>query len=239
VGHSREEGLECPRVVWDGSELDWAKPRQGRLYLRGVGLDYLVNDAFEEGFRRLLSDYKPKRRYRLGLFIPCSYGKPYSQSYIHYLMRRAIAPWLREGLVHEIILTNAGIVPRELDEYWPYVAYDWNPAKETEEVRKCYRRVLASRIEGYLKAFRGYYGAFAAFLRWESDSWAALKAAASRLGLEVPNLAPRSVPAEEVREAGLGLGYDEDPDIVLVTPTALQALRRGLENLLGAPSPGA
>lgn len=223
----------CPRVVWDGSELDWVEPRGLRLYLRGVGRDFLEGWPFDAGFRRVLEEYRPRRVFRLGLFVPCAYGKPYSQSYIHYLFRRAIAPYIRSGLVHEIILTNAGVVPRELDEYWPYSAYDWNPAFETPEVRECYRRVLSERVRGYLERFRDYYGAFAAYLRWDSDSWAALREAAEGLGLEVRNLAPRSVPREEVEEAGLGLGYDDDPDIVLVTPTALESLRRGLESMLG------
>lgn len=223
----------CPRVVWDGSELDWVEPRGLRLYLRGVGRDFLEGWPFDAGFRRVLEEYRPRRVFRLGLFVPCAYGKPYSQSYIHYLFRRAIAPYIRGGLVHEIILTNAGVVPRELDEYWPYSAYDWNPAFETPEVRECYRRVLSERVRGYLERFRDYYEGFAAYLRWDSDSWAALREAAEGLGLEVRNLAPRSVPREEVEEAGLGLGYDDDPDIVLVTPTALESLRRGLESMLG------
>ncbi len=234
MGDSGEEGL-CPRVVWDGRELDWVDPRGRRLYLRGVGRDYLDAWPFNEGYERLLREYRPPRRFRLLLFIPCSYGKPYSQSYIHYLMRRAAAPWIRAGLLHEVILTNAGVVPRELDEYWPYVAYDWNPLKETPEVRECYRRVLARRIRGYLERFRDYYERYAAYLRWDSDSWAALRDAASSLGLEIPNLAPREAPESEVREAGLGLGYDEDPDIVLVTPTALKSLREGLADILGEP----
>ncbi len=237
MGHSREEGLTCPSVVWDGSELDWSKPREGRVFLRGVGLDYLKHEAFEEGYRRLIEEYKPPGRFKLGLFMPCSYGKPYSQSYIHYLMRSAIAPWLRAGMVHEIILTNAGVVPRELDEYWPYTAYDWNPAMETPEVRECYRRVLAERIEGYLTRFSSYYKAFAAYLRWDSDSWAALARASSRAGVDVVNLAPRTVPSSEVEEAGLGLGYEQDPDIVLVTRTGLDALRRGVAELAGPPAP--
>ncbi len=223
----------CPRVVWDGSELDWVEPRGLRLYLRGVGRDFLEGWPFDAGFRRVLEEYRPRRVFRLGLFVPCAYGKPYSQSYIHYLFRRAIAPYLRRGLVHEIILTNAGVVPRELDEYWPYSAYDWNPMFETPEVRECYRRVLAERVRGYIERFRDYYERFAAYLRWDSDSWAALRDAAEDLGLEIANLAPRSVPREEVEEAGLGLGYEEDPDIVLVTRTALESLRRGLESLLG------
>jgi hypothetical protein len=230
VGDSGEAG--CPWVVWDGRELDWVDA-PARLYLRGVGRRYLSEWPFTEAHSLVISKYKPPRRFRLGLFIPCSYGKPYSQSYIHYLIRRAIAPWLRSGLIHEIILTNAGVVPRELDEYWPYTAYDWNPLMETPEVKRCYRAVLKSRILDYLRIHGSSYERFAAYLRWDSDSWAALREAASEAGLEVPNLAPRSVPAREVEEAGLGLGYDDDPDIVLVTPTALDSLRRSLAGILG------
>jgi len=233
VGDSREGG-GCPWVVWSGGELDWVTP-PARLYLRGVGRRYLSEWPFSEAHELVVSRYRPGRRYRLGLFLPCSYGKPYGQSWIHYLIRAAIAPWLREGLVHEIILTNAGVVPRELEEHWPYVAYDWNPAHETPEVRECYRRVLAARIEDYLRAHGRWYEGLAAYLRWESDSWAALRSAAERLGLAVENLAPRSVPQRELEEVGLGLGYERDEDSKLVTPTALASLRRGLERLAGPP----
>ncbi len=199
-----------------------------------MGRRFLSEWPFNEAHERLLSEYRPRRRYRLGLFVPCSYGKPYSQSYIHYLFRRVLAPYIRRGVLHEIILTNAGVVPRELDEYWPYTAYDWNPHMETREVRECYVDVLRSRILDYLRAFQGYYEGFAAYLRWDSDSWRALQAAAREAGVEVENLAPKRVPERELTRAGLGLPeYMQDPDLLLVTETALEKLRRGLEERLG------
>ena len=229
----REEARYCPRVVWDGSELDWVRPRRARLYLRGVGWDFLAEWPFNEAHENILRYYRPPRRFRLALFIPCAYGKPYSQSYIHYLIRRVLAPYIRKGLVHEIILTNAGVVPRELDEYWPYVAYDWNPLRETGDIRQCYRTVLKKRIIDYINRFRDYYDQYAAYLRHESDSWYALREAARSLGIQVRNLAPPTVPHHELEEAGLGLGYEEDPDLLLVTRTALESLREGIEELLG------
>ncbi len=222
--------MECPRRVWDGGELDWANPGSCREYIRGVGLDFLTHPAFEEGFSRILTEYKPPEG-RLLLFLPCSYGKPYSQSFIHYMIRRVL--W-REGLldkIHEVMLTNAGVVPRELDEYWPYVAYDWNPRFETNEVKECYRMVLRDRIIAYLERFSRYYRGFAAYLRWDSDSWAALQEAAETLGIRVENLAAREVPEEEVREVSLG-GLYEDPDLVLVTKSSLKKLVEGLKRLL-------
>ncbi|MCE4599704.1 MAG: DUF5591 domain-containing protein [Desulfurococcales archaeon] len=231
MGHSGERG-ECSRVVWDGGELDWVDSRGKRLYLRGVGYKYLAEWPFNEGYEKLMSSYTPKRRYKLGLIMPCSYGKPYSQSYIHYIIRSRIADYIRNGLVHEIIVTNAGVIPRELDEYWPYTAYDWNPAYETPEIKECYTRVLAERLTGYLSKFREYYEGFAAYLRWDSDSWRAVVIASRRIGIDIPNLAAKRVDKSEVEKMGLGLGYDEDPDIVLITDSSLNSLRKGLDNLL-------
>ncbi|MEB3774793.1 MAG: DUF5591 domain-containing protein [Desulfurococcales archaeon] len=234
MGDSREAG-ECPEVVWSGDELDWVKPRGAREYLRGVGYRYLRGYPFDDGYERLLREYRPSRRYKLALILPCSYGKPYSQSYIHYLIRSRIAGYIKKGVVHEVIVTNAGVVPRELDEHWPYTAYDWNPGHETQAIRECYRRVLAERLRGYMEKYSSYYERWAAYLRWDSDSWKAVVDASRSLGIEIVNLAPRSVPWGEVEEAGLGLGYDSDPDIILVTRTGLGALASGLEELLGAP----
>ncbi len=230
---NREQQGSCPRVIWDGSELDWVPPRNGRLYLRGVGWKYLAEWPFDEAHRRLIESYRPSKRYRLGLFIPCAYGKPYSQSYIHYLIRRAIRDYVKSGVLHEIILTNAGVVPRELDEHWPYTAYDWNPLKETPEIKECYKSVLKQRIIDYLAKNKDYYDKFAAYLRWDSDSWAALSEASNELGLEIPNLAARNVPRVELEEASLGLSYIEDPDLLLVTPTSLTGLVDWLRTRLG------
>ncbi len=222
----------CPRIIWDGSEYDWVDPRGRRLYLRGVGWDFLAEWPFNEAHKRLISEYRPQKIYPIGLFLPCAYGKPYSQSYIHYLIRKQIADLIREGLIHEIIVTNAGVVPRELDEYWPYTAYDWNPLKENQEIRRCYKIVLSERITDYIRRFHDYYKGFVAFLRWDSDSWAALQDAAKRTGFRINNLAPHEVPSKELEDTGLGLGYEEDPDLILVTPTALRMLREGIEKFL-------
>ncbi len=224
---------ECPGVkgvIWDGRELDWVAS-EGRPYLRGVGVDYLLNKYFEEGWRKLLTSWRPPKKFRLGLIIPCSYGKPYSQSYIHYLMRSAIAEYLLRGDVHEIIVTNAGVVPRELDEYWPYCAYDWNPKYETEEIKRCYIEVLTRRLRGYLEKHMKWYGRLAAYLRWDSDSWRAVEAVSRELGIEIPNLAPRAAPGDELKEVSLG-GLYEDEDLILVTPSALKALREGVRRIL-------
>ncbi len=231
---SLEACREAQEIVWDGSDLDWVKPRGCREYLRGVGLNYL-HGVFDEAFKRILEDYKPSKTYSVMLIIPCSYGKPYRESYIHYHIRKAIADYLKRELVHEVIVTNAGVVPRELDEYWPYVAYDWNPRYEDKAIKECYTVVLASRLEAYIRRFKSYYNCFAAYLRWDSDSWRAVELASRRLGVKIPNLAPRTVPREEVYEASLG-GLYSDPDIVLIARSSLERLKRLLGELVSSCS---
>ncbi len=225
---------ECPgepELIWDGRELDWISPGEVRAYLRGVGKRYLLNKYYEEGWRKLLEEYSPPKKYMLGLIIPCSYGKPYSQSFIHYFIRRTLADYLREQKIHEIIVTNAGVVPRELDEHWPYTAYDWNPKYETPGIKECYKKVLARRLKGYIEKHRSRYRAFAAYLRWDSDSWSAVKKVSEEMGIPIPNLAPSAVAEEDIREISLHGLYD-DPDLILVTRTALNHLRESVRKLL-------
>lgn len=218
-------------VIWDGKNLDWVDPGDCRAYLRGVGLRYLVGKEFEEGFEKLLREYRPQKWYPVGLIIPCSYGKPYSQSFIHYLLRRTIYEFITGGDIHEIIVTNAGVVPRELDEYWPYTAYDWNPVYETPEIKEIYTQVLAERLKKYIMAYHSYYGCFAAYLRWDSDSWRAVQIVADELGVNIPNLTPKQVSEAELRELSLG-GLYKDPDMVLVTPSSMAHLANKLRDLV-------
>ncbi len=218
-------------IIWDGKELDWMDPGKCREYLRGVGTRYLVNKYFEGGFEKIISSYNPGRKYVVGLIVPCSYGKPYSQSYIHYLIRSTISDFIVKGYVHEIVVTNVGVVPHELDEYWPYCAYDWNPKYETEEIKRLYTDVLAGRLKRYIRAFKCYYEHLAAYLRWDSDSWRAVEIVSGDLGIEIPNLAPRSASEGEVEEASLNGLYD-DPDLILITRSSTSKLRRGLSELI-------
>lgn len=220
-------------VVWDGKELIWSG--NGREYLRGVGIKFLKHKAFEEGFAKLLSHYKPKKTYKLLLFLPCSYGKPYSQSYIHYFIIKALKETGFYEEIHQVIVTNAGVVPRELDEYYPYVAYDWNPKYENPEIKEIYTNVLYERLKNYLIKFRKYYKLIACYLRWDSDSYKAIKLVEKELGINIPNLAPKNVPDKEIKEVSLGI-YDYEEDLKLITKTALKALKNSVIKIISSVS---
>ena len=216
-------------IIWNGENILWSG--NGEEYLRGVGLKYLVHPAFEEGYHKIITSYKLKKHYKLMLILPCSYGKPYSQSYIHYFIIKAIRETGYYNEIHQVIVTNAGIVPRELDEYYPYVAYDWNPLYETASIKEKYTEILAKRLKGYIEKFRDYYDKIACYLRWNSDSYKAVRIVSEQLGINIPNLAPKTVPQKELLEVSLN-GIYEDEDLVLITPTALKSLVEGIKKII-------
>ena len=67
---------------------------------------------------------KPEHK-RVLLLLPCSAKKPYHISKSHKAFSSAIHTGPHETLVHEVIVTSPlGIVPRELDVFYPANSYD-------------------------------------------------------------------------------------------------------------------
>ena len=222
-----------PSALWSGTDLIWSG--DGKTYLRGVGAEYLLHPFFEEGYNKIINNYKPKRRYRVGLFIPCAYGKPYSQSYIHYFILKTLRTLgERYPDIHQIIASNSGVIPRELEEHYPYCCYDWNPKYETSEIKELYTETLRRRLRRYLEGFRSFYDGFACYLRWNSESYRAITMLESDLpGIKIPNLSlhAKSIPKKEIKQASLGI-YDYEEDLILITPSNLRSLRSSLRRLL-------
>ena len=75
--------------------------------------------------KRLEERYARPRRARALLLIPCSARKPYSLSQSHARFREALISSGRYELVHEVIVTSPlGLVPRELELFYPAKDYD-------------------------------------------------------------------------------------------------------------------
>ncbi len=67
---------------------------------------------------------KPPHKKAL-LLLPCSAKKPYSFSRTHKALRKAIAECGNRHVVHEVIITSPlGIVPREVELFYPAQQYD-------------------------------------------------------------------------------------------------------------------
>lgn len=75
--------------------------------------------------KRLEQRYKRPQSARILLLIPCSARKPYSLSQSHMRFRQAIWNSGRASSVHEVIVTSPlGLVPRELELFYPAKDYD-------------------------------------------------------------------------------------------------------------------
>lgn len=75
--------------------------------------------------RKVASEYQPPEHKRVLVLLPCSARKPYSLSRTHRLFNSAIRTGDHDTLVHEVIITSPlGIVPRELETFYPANAYD-------------------------------------------------------------------------------------------------------------------
>lgn len=100
-------------------------------------------------YQKTLSDrYVVPEHKRILLLLPCSAKKPYHISKTHKLFSMAIHTAQHDTLVHEVIVTSPlGIVPRELDAFYPANSYDipvtgeWKP-QEKAKIREMLSELL-------------------------------------------------------------------------------------------------
>jgi len=75
--------------------------------------------------KRLVERYRRPASAKVLVLLPCSAKKPYSVSQSHRRFRRAIEASGLGGSVHEVIVTSPlGLVPRELELFYPAKDYD-------------------------------------------------------------------------------------------------------------------
>jgi hypothetical protein len=163
-------------------------PDQARESLKGVGEAFLTHPHFEVWQDFLQRWYRPPEEKDILLFLPCSYTKPYSHSATH----RGIIDTLRKtdkyARIHQVMLSNTGVIPREYEDMYPFNAYDWDEKLETEEIKKRYIEVTKRRIKKYLNSHPDNYKTIACFLKYSSESYQALDAACKELGVQCTNL---------------------------------------------------
>ncbi|MDR0334404.1 MAG: DUF5591 domain-containing protein [Methanomassiliicoccaceae archaeon] len=104
-------------------------------------------------FRRMIGErYEPPKHKRILVLLPCSAKKPYHTSKTHRAFASAIHTGEHDVLVHEVIVTSPlGIVPRELDIFFPASAYDIPVTGEWKcQEREFIRNMLSKLLEfGY------------------------------------------------------------------------------------------
>jgi len=105
--------------------LEERTPVSRRTKLKAVLLDSLNYPEVRRFRERLLERYTKPEGARILLLLPCSAKKPYSLSKSHRKFREAILSCDNHHIVHEVIVTSPlGIVPRELENFYPADSYD-------------------------------------------------------------------------------------------------------------------
>ena len=91
-----------------------------------------------QSYKARIADYKKPAHKKVLLLLPCSAKKPYHISKSHKAFSSAIHTAQHDTLVQELIVTSPlGIVPRELDAFYPANSYDipvtgeWKPEEKT------------------------------------------------------------------------------------------------------------
>jgi archaeosine synthase alpha-subunit len=177
-----------PRVSVDEETYKFTPsfPDDVRESLEGVGEWYLTHPHFEVWQDYLLRWYAPPEG-RVLLFLPCANKKPYSKSMTHANIIRSLEE-VGRGRFHEVMLSNAGVIPREFEERYPFESYDWDERKETPAIKKRYMEVTAQRIGDYLRVHGSRYVKVACYLKYDSESYLALKGVALKMGIPLRNL---------------------------------------------------
>ncbi len=183
-----KEWVKDPRVESDEETFRFVPSfdESARDDLEGVGEWYLTHPHYEVWFDYLIRWYEPPKD-RVLLFLPCSFGKPYSTSSTH---KGFIERLKRVGRnkFHEVMISNAGVIPREFEARYPFESYDWNERLETDAIKNRYIEIISERLIGYLTAHKKCYLRIACFLKPDSESYKALVLACEEVGIELANL---------------------------------------------------
>ena len=124
-------------------------PIKGALMI-ATSNDSLFRPEIVRFRERIQRRYQKPSHPKILLLLPCSAKKPYSFSRTHKAFRRAISQIRNPSSVHEVIITSPlGIVPRELELFYPAQQYD---IPVTHSWGRDEMAMIGEGIFGFLKA---------------------------------------------------------------------------------------
>ncbi len=117
-----KQGLHhCDTRKWESFSREWSTEVRP---FNATGDATLERPDIKHYLKRLNENYVPPED-KVLLLLPCSAGKPYSNSSSHRRMIKALWETGRRNRIHEVILTSpVGVVPRELETLHPAASYD-------------------------------------------------------------------------------------------------------------------
>lgn len=161
-------------------------------YLKGE--DAYASEAFEPLWRDVLTNFAPQNR--VALIVPCTWAKPYFESYVTQAMlssiigashaylvekERPLVSYLKENRLRDVLdlidiwhMSSCGYVPVS----WQYkdngeigfYAYDWDSSRATEEDIKSWFVAAERRTKQWVDHFGNIYDKTLIYLRSESKS---------------------------------------------------------------------
>jgi predicted RNA-binding protein len=182
--------------------------------INGVGLAQLKHPHFEIWQEYLVNNYELKKE--IIIFIPCAAIKPYKNSPIHKEFNKVINKFQN---VQKIVISNAGLIPYEFCDEYPFNSYDWNPLFENAKIKELYIKITSKRIYDFFrnKLINKNSYKFISYLRNKSESLKALKIAFNKLKLSL-NI---------IKIAG-ELHETADHDLLLILEENLERLKNAL-----------
>lgn len=94
----------------------------------------------------ILEKYEPQKK-EIAIFVPCSKKKPYHESPSHKIFDKVIFSYLLHENVHIITFGTCGVVPRELDEEYPFLNYKFMMGKcNIKEIKDDFLKIESQRI---------------------------------------------------------------------------------------------
>ena len=151
--------------------------------INGVGLDQLKHPHFEVWQEYFKNEYNFKAYKELMIFLPCAAIKPYYNSPIHREINKVLE---KNEEIQKIVISNAGIIPYEYCDKYPFESYDWNPLLETSIIKEEYIRITSRRIFEFFDSKKLNNNLkFLAYLRNDSESLESLKLAFNKLKLKL------------------------------------------------------
>ena len=184
--------------------------------LNGTSREQLLHPHFEIWQKWFLDEYEPPKN-KIALFIPCAAIKPYYNSPIHKIINQALESY--HDKIHKIVISNAGVIPYEFSDKYPFDSYDWNPLAESESIKKDYYDVTKERLDAYIEKHE--YKSYLSYLRLNSISFNSLKDACENHNIKLSY--------EQLDEV---IGYDKDTDLILTYSQNLNLLTKMLEENL-------
>ena len=198
--------------------------------LVGVGREYVLHPYFnvwQEYFARF---YEIPEGKKYALFLPCSFRKPYSQSKTHREILRRLTELRQYPLIHQVMISNPGVIPREFEGKYPFAHYDWQEWLETPKIKKEYIEATQNRIENYLTAHK--YSIVFSYMKPTSESFIALKNACAKQKIKLVSCIDERLFTElKNTEAGL-INSAEDDSEVRENKENLLINRKMLDNMV-------